>query len=101
MEIITLADPARFAQAIRDLALDAHWTLTHSPSPAPLRRLSRRIERLASAVADRSEGPPPIATWLDNLAREVRVAAGRHARARCSESARMLCVGSRLSACEY
>ena len=44
----TLSDPARFAQAIRGLAHDAHRTLTHSPSPAALRELSRRIDVLAS-----------------------------------------------------
>ena len=37
MEINTLSDPARFAQAIRALARDAHRTLTHSPSAAALR----------------------------------------------------------------
>jgi hypothetical protein len=101
MEINTLSDPARFAQAIRDLARSAHCTLMHSPSPAALRRLSRRIERLSSAVVDRSEEPLPIATWLDNLGREVRVAAGRRARSRCSASARLLCVASSASACDY
>jgi hypothetical protein len=70
MEINTLSDPARFAQAIRALALDAHRTLTHSPSAAALRRLSRRIEFLSSALGDRRRGP--LGTWLDNLGREVR-----------------------------
>ncbi len=73
MEIHTLSDPARFAQAIRDLARDAHQTVRHSPSPAALRRLSRRIEFLAAALGDRRGGP--LATWLDNLGREVRSAA--------------------------
>ena len=73
MEINTLSDPARFAQAIRALARDAHRTLTHSPSAAALRRLSRRIELLASALGDRRGGP--LGTWLDNLGREVRSAA--------------------------
>ena len=73
MEIHTLSDPARFAQAIRGLARDAHRTLTHSPSPAALRRLSRRIELLASSLGDRRGGP--LGTWLDNLGREVRSAA--------------------------
>ena len=41
-----LSDPARFAQAIRGLAYDAHRTLRHSPSPAALRKLSRRIDAL-------------------------------------------------------
>ena len=69
----SLSDPARFAKAIRVLAYDAHRTLTHSPSPAALRGLSRRIEALASALGDRREGP--LGTWLDNLGREVRSAA--------------------------
>ena len=73
MEVNTLSDPARFAQAIRDLARDAHRTLTHSPSPAALRGLCRRIELLASALGDRREGP--LGTWLDNLGRKVRSAA--------------------------
>ncbi len=68
-----LSDPARFAQAIRDLAYDAHRTLTHSPSPSALRQLSRRIELLGSALGDRRGGP--LGTWLDNLGREVRSAA--------------------------
>ncbi len=79
MEINTLSDPAQFAQAIRELAGDAHRTLAHSPTPAAVRRLSRRIECLSSAHVDRSEGPLPIATWLDNLGREVRSAEGRWA----------------------
>jgi hypothetical protein len=73
MEMNTLSDPARFAQAIRGLARDAHQTLRHSPSAAALRRLSRRIELLAAALGDRREGP--VGTWLDNLGREVRSAA--------------------------
>ena len=64
MEINTLSDPARFAQAIRGLARDAHQTLTHSPSAAALRGLSRRIELLASALGDRRGGP--LGTWLDS-----------------------------------
>jgi hypothetical protein len=79
MEINTLSDPTRFARAIRGLARDAHRTLTHSPSPAALRRLSRRIELLASALGDRRGGP--LGTWLDNLGREVRSAAVQRARA--------------------
>lgn len=73
----TLSDPARFAQAIRGLAHDAHRTLTHSPSPAALRKLSRRIEILSSTLGDRRVGP--LGTWLDNLGREVRSAAVRRA----------------------
>jgi hypothetical protein len=73
MEVYTLSDPARFAQAIRGIARDAHRTLTHSPSPAALRRLSRRIELLSCALGDRRRGP--IRTWLDNLGRKVRSAA--------------------------
>jgi hypothetical protein len=69
MDIHTLSDPARFAQAIRDLARDAHRTLTHAPSPVALRGLSRRIEQLASALGDRREGP--LGTWLESLGREV------------------------------
>ena len=77
MEIDTLSDPARFARAIRDLAQDAHETLTHSPSAAALRELSRRIEVLSSALGDRRAGP--LGSWLDNLGREVRSAAVRRA----------------------
>jgi hypothetical protein len=73
MEINTLSDPARFAQAIRGLARDAHRTLTDSPSPAARRRLRRRIELVSSALGDRRGGP--VGTWLDNLGREVRSAA--------------------------
>jgi hypothetical protein len=73
MKLDTLSDPARFAEAIRGLARDAHQTLTHAPSPAALRRLSGRIALLASALGERRGGP--IGTWLDNLAREVRSAA--------------------------
>jgi hypothetical protein len=53
MEISTLSDPARFARAIRDLARDAHRTLTDSPSAASLRRPSRRIDVLAAVLAHR------------------------------------------------
>jgi hypothetical protein len=69
----SLSDPARFAQALRSLAYDAHQTLTHSPSPAALRRLARRIEVLSSALGDRQGGP--LRAWLDNAGREVRSAA--------------------------
>lgn len=69
----SLSDPARFAQAVRGLAYDTHRTLKHSPSPAVLRRLSRRIELLESALGDRRGGP--LRSWLDNLGREVRAAA--------------------------
>src|SRR4051812_26916564 len=84
MEIHALSDPARFAGAIRALARDAHRTLAHSPSAGSLRRLSRRIELLASALGDRREGP--LGTWLDNLGREVKSAAVQRAgssRPRC------------------
>jgi hypothetical protein len=73
MEITTLSDPARFAKAIRRLAHDAHQTLAHAPSPAALRRLSRRIKLLGSALGDRRKGP--LGTWLYNLGRKVRSAA--------------------------
>jgi hypothetical protein len=76
----TLSDPARFAQAIRGLAYDAHRTLTESPSPAALRKLRRRVEFVRSAFGGRSEGP--LGTWLDNLGREVRSAAIRRAGSR-------------------
>jgi hypothetical protein len=85
MEIDTLSDPARFAQAIRDLARDSHRTLTHSPSPAALRGLYRRIELVSSALGDRRGGP--VETWLDNLGREVRSVAARRA-----GSSRPVCV---------
>jgi hypothetical protein len=74
-----LSDPGRFAQAIRDLAYDAHRTLKHSPSPAALRKLARRIDVLSSVLGDRQGGP--LKTWLDNAGREVRSAAVRRARA--------------------
>jgi hypothetical protein len=77
MEIHALSDPARFARAIRGLSRDAHRTLTHSPSAAALRGLSRRIELLSCALGDRSDGP--LGTWLDNLGREVRSASVRRA----------------------
>ncbi len=78
MEVDTLSDPARFAQAIRDLARDAHQTLTLSPSPLPLCRLSRRIDTLAAALGDRRASQ--LGSWLDNLGREVRSAAVHRAR---------------------
>jgi len=67
------SDPARFAQAIRDLARDAHETLNHSPSAAALWRLPRRIDALAAVLGDRRGGP--LGTWLENTGREVRSAA--------------------------
>jgi hypothetical protein len=79
MEISTLSEPARFARAIRDLARDAHRMLTHSPSAASLRRLSRRIDVLAAVLGERLGGP--IGAWLDSLRREVRAAAVHRARA--------------------
>jgi hypothetical protein len=85
MEMSTLSDPTQFAQAIRGLARDAHRTLTHSPSAAALRGLSRRIELLASALDDRRDGP--LGTWLDSLGREVRSAAVHRA-----ESSRPMCI---------
>jgi hypothetical protein len=85
MEKSTLSDPAQFAQAIRSLARDAHWTLTRSPSAPALRGLARRIELLAFALGDRRAGP--LGTWLDSLERDVRSAALRRA-----ESSRLICV---------
>ena len=81
----TLSDPARFAQAIRGLAYDAHRTLTHSPSPAALRRLARRIEscRLPSGTAAAARS----GAWLDNLGREVRSAAAHR-----TEASRPMCL---------
>ena len=73
----SLSDPARFAQAIRDLAYDVHRTLKHSPSPAALRDLARRIEVLSSVVGDRQGDP--LKAWLDSVGREVRSAAVRQA----------------------
>src|SRR4051794_25825251 len=72
MEIHTLSDPTRFAEAIRGLARDAHRTLKHAPSATSLGGLSRRIELLESALGDRRRGP--VGTWLDSLGREVRSA---------------------------
>jgi hypothetical protein len=77
----SLSDPARCAQAIRDLAYDAHRTLKHSPSPAALRKLARRIEVLSSVVGNRRG--VPLRAWLDNAGREVRSAAIRQAGASC------------------
>jgi hypothetical protein len=85
MEISTLSDPAQLAQAIRGLARDAHRTLTHSPSAAAPRGLSRRIELLAFALDDRRAGP--LGTWLDSLGREVRSAAVHRA-----GSSRPMCI---------
>jgi hypothetical protein len=85
MEVTTLSDPARFARAIRGLAYEAHRTLKHSPSPAALRKLSRRIDHLGSALGNRREGP--LGTWLGSLGREVRSAAVNRAR-----SPRPVCV---------
>ena len=82
MDIHTLSDPARFAEAIRDLAQDAHETLRSSPSSADLRRVSRRIELLATAA-----GGGTIGIWLDNLGREVRSATVRRKR-----SSRRMCI---------
>jgi hypothetical protein len=73
----SLSDPARFAQAVRDLAYDAHRTLRHSPSPAALRELARRIGALSSVLGDRQGDP--LKAWLDNAGREVRSAAVRQA----------------------
>jgi hypothetical protein len=80
----SLSDPARFAQAVRDLAYDAHRTLKHSPSPAALRKLARRIEVLSSVLGGRQGDP--LRAWLDNAGREVRSAAVRRA-----ESCRRMC----------
>jgi hypothetical protein len=77
MKSNTLSDPSRFAQAIRDIAYDAHRTLAHTPSPRALRGLSRRIDLLASALDHRRGGS--LETWLDNLRREVRSATVRRA----------------------
>jgi hypothetical protein len=73
MRINAPTDPSRIALAVRDLARDAHRTLGHSPSPAALHGLARRIERLSSALGDRRGGP--LGAWLDSLGREVRSAA--------------------------
>ena len=85
MEMNTLSDPARFAQAIRALARDAHRTLTDSPSRAALRGLSRRIDILAGVLGDRRDGP--LGSWLDSLGREVRYAAVHRA-----GSSRPMCI---------
>jgi hypothetical protein len=81
----SLSDPARFAQAIRDLAYDVHRTLKHSPSPVALRKLARRVEVLSSVLGDRQSGP--LRAWLDNAGREVRSAAVRQA-----EASRPMCL---------
>ena len=79
------SDPARFARAIRGLAYNAHRTLRHSPSPAALRGISRRIDALAAALGDRREGP--LGTWLDNLGQEVRSATEHR-----TEASRRMCL---------
>jgi hypothetical protein len=79
MEISTPSDPARFARAIRDLARDAPRTMTHSPSAASPRRLSRRIDVLAAVLVHLRGGK--LAAWLDSLRREVRAAAVHRTRA--------------------
>jgi hypothetical protein len=81
MEPTLLFDPPHLARAIRGIAHDAHSTLQQSPSRADLRKLSRRIDRVASALGDRRHGP--LGTWLDSLGREVRTAAVQRAGARC------------------
>jgi hypothetical protein len=80
-----LSDPARFAEAIRGVAYEAHRTLKHSPSPAAVRRLTRRIELLSSTLGDRRGGP--LGAWLDSLGRELRSPAVRRA-----GSPRPLCI---------
>jgi hypothetical protein len=72
-----LSHPARFADAIRALAQDAH-RFRHAPSPAPFQILSRRIETLSSVLGDRRDGP--LGSWLNNLGRELRTAAVRRAK---------------------
>jgi len=81
MEVDMLSDPARFAQAVRGLAQDAHRALRRSSSPATLRGLSRRIDTLVAALGDRRRGG--LGAWLDNLGREVRLAAQRAALSPC------------------
>jgi hypothetical protein len=89
MNVHTLSDPAQLAQAIRGLARDAHQTLTHHcPSATALRGLSRRIERLGSALGDRRTGP--LGSWLDSLGREVQSAAAVHR----AWSSRPLCLAA-------
>jgi hypothetical protein len=73
MHVDTLSDPAQFAQAIRDLARDAHQTLTQSPSAAALRGLTRRIDVLIAVLGN--SGGRELRTWLENARREVRAAA--------------------------
>src|SRR4051794_25219940 len=70
MDTNTLSDPARLAQAVRSLAQEAHRTLKHAPTPAALRRLSRRVARLSSALGDRRD--TPLGAWLASVGREVR-----------------------------
>lgn len=73
-----LSDPARFAQAIREIAYETHRTLKHSPSRAALRRLARRINILSAVLQDRQD--VPLQAWLENAGREVRYAAAHQAR---------------------
>lgn len=77
MEINTLSDPTRYAQAIRELAQDAHRTLRHSPSSAALRSLSRRLKLLSSARGDLRDAP--VGAWLNGLGRQVHSAAAQRA----------------------
>jgi hypothetical protein len=85
MEINTLSDPTCFAQAIRDLARNAHQALTHSASPLALRELSRRIELLSSVGGDRYGNS--LRSWLNSLGREVQSAAFQRAK-----SSRRVCI---------
>ena len=84
MDIDTLSDPARFAQAIRDLARDAHETLTAlalrgGPAGAlPPHRGARVRPR-------RSRGP--ARDLAGNLGQEVRSATVRR-----DETSRTMCL---------
>ncbi|WP_435017578.1 hypothetical protein TA3x_005193 [Tundrisphaera sp. TA3] len=66
-------EPTSFAQAIRDLARDAHRALSLPSSPATLWHLARRADCLGSSLGDRRSGPP--GAWLDSLGRRLRTAA--------------------------
>ena len=73
MEINTLSDPARMAQAIRDLARDAH---RHADALAIPGGPAKALPTHRTPYV-RPRRPPrgPLGTWLDNLGREVRSAA--------------------------
>ncbi len=86
---LSVSDPARFARAIREVARDAHETLTHPAPPRAFRELSRRIEILLNALGE-NQGAP-VRAWLERLGRDVDLSAkARH------RSCRAFCLSTRV-----